>query len=233
MKILGISGSPRKSGQSGVYKLVQTVLENTGVDYELVSLRKKTITGCIACLGCVKDNVCKVEDDLTPLRDKIVAADAYVFGAPNYYTALNATTHALLERWFQFRHQAGNTLWGKLAVVVGVGGTSGRFPADELEKFFLYNFIETVAKVTGQGAASCYSCGFGETCQVGIPRMIHGENVKITPDMIPDVSQQPKVMAAAAEAGKVLGQRLGGNHDRMAVTQNMQKKMMTLLASSA
>ena len=233
MKILGISGSPRKSGQSGVYKLVQTVLENTGVDYELVSLRKKTITGCIACLGCVKDNVCKVEDDLTPLRDKIVAADAYVFGAPNYYTALNATTHALLERWFQFRHQAGNTLWGKLAVVVGVGGTSGRFPADELEKFFLYNFIETVAKVTGQGAASCYSCGFGETCQVGIPRMIHGENVKITPDMIPDVSQQPKVMAAAAEAGKVLGQRLGDNHDRMAVTQNMQKKMMTLLASSA
>lgn len=233
MKILGISGSPRKSSQSGVYKLVQTVLENTGVDYEIVSLRKKTITGCIACLGCVKDNVCKLEDDLTPLRDKIVAADAYVFGAPNYYTALNATTHALLERWFQFRHQAGNTLWGKLAVAVGVGGTSGRFPADELEKFFLYNFIETVAKVTGQGAASCYSCGFGETCQVGIPRMIHGENVKITPDMIPDVSQQPKVLAAAAEAGKVLGQRLGDNHDRMAVTQNMQKKMMTLLASSA
>ena len=233
MKILGISGSPRKESQSGVYKLVQTVLENTGVDYELISLRKKTITGCIACLGCVKDNVCKVEDDLTPLREKIVAADAYVFGSPNYYATLNATTHALLERWFQFRHQTGNTLWGKLAVVVGVGGTSGRFPADELEKFFLYNFIETVAKVTGQGAASCYSCGFGETCQVGIPRMIHGEDVKITPDMIPDVSRQPTVMAAAVEAGKVLGQRLGDNHDRMAVTQNMQKKMMALFASSA
>ena len=116
MKILGISGSPRKESQSGVYKLVQTVLENTGVDYELISLRKKTITGCIACLGCVKDNVCKVEDDLTPLREKIVAADAYVFGSPNYYATLNATTHALLERWFQFRHQTGNLLWGKLAV---------------------------------------------------------------------------------------------------------------------
>ena len=233
MKILGISGSPRKERQSGVYKLVQTVLENTGVEYEIVSLRGKAISGCIACLGCVKDNVCKVEDDLTPLREKIVTADAYVFGAPNYYSSLNAATHALLERWFQFRHQTGNTLWGKLAVTVGVGGTSGRFPADELEKFFLYNFIETVAKVTGQGAASCYTCGHGETCQVGVPLMVHGEGVKITPDMIPDVANQPKVMATAVEAGKVLGQRLSDGHDRMAVTQNMQKKMMTMFASSA
>jgi multimeric flavodoxin WrbA len=233
MKILGISGSPRKESQSGVYKLVQTVLENTGVDYELVSLRKKTISGCIACLGCVKDNVCKVEDDLAPLREKIVEADAYVIGAPNYYSTLNAATHALLERFFQFRHQTGNTLWGKLAVAAGVGGTSGRFPADELEKFLLYNFVETVAKVTGQGAASCYSCGYGETCQVGIPLMMHGEGVKITPDMVPDVGNQPAVMAAAREAGKVLGQRLKNGHDRERVTAAMQKKMMAMFASSA
>lgn len=233
MKILGISGSPRKESQSGVYQLVQTVLENTDVDYELVSLRGKTISGCIACLGCVKDNVCKVEDDLTPLREKMVAADAFVFGAPNYYATLNANTHALLERWFQFRHQTGNLLWGKLAVAVGVGGTSGRFPADDLEKFFLYNFIETVAKVTGQGAASCYSCGYGETCQVGIPSMIHGKGVKITADMIPDVSKQPKIMVAAVEAGKLLGQRLKNGHDRTTVTQNMQKKMMAMFESSA
>ena len=232
MKILGICGSPRKESQSGTYKLIQTVLENTGMDYELTSLRKKNISGCIACLGCVKDNVCKVEDDLTPLREKIVAADAYVIGAPNYYSTLNATTHALLERWFQFRHQTGNTLWGKLAVTVGVGGTSGRFPADELEKFLLYNFIETVAKVTGQGAASCYSCGYGETCQVGIPSMIHGEGVKITPDMIPDVTKHPETMAAAVQAGKQLAQRLNDGHDRMVVTQNMQEKMMAMFESA-
>ena len=60
MKILGISGSSRKEGTSGTMKLVQTVLENTGVEYELVSLRNKSIGGCIACLGCVKDNICKV-----------------------------------------------------------------------------------------------------------------------------------------------------------------------------
>lgn len=233
MKILGISGSPRKKDRSGVYKLVRTVLDNTGVDSDLISLKGKKISGCIACLGCVKDNVCKVEDDLADLRQKIVEADAFVVGAPNYYSTLNATTHAFFERWFQFRHQTGNTLWGKLAVAVGVGGTSGQFPADDIEKFFLYNFVETVAKVSGQGAASCYSCGHGETCKVGIPNLVHGEGVKITEDIIPDVTKQPEVMTAAADAGKLLGERLRTGHDRMAVTQRMQQKMMSMFASSA
>lgn len=232
MKILGISGSSRKEGKSGGMKLVQTVLENTGMEYELISLKNKTINGCIACLGCVKDNVCKVDDDLKPLREKIVQADAYVIGAPNYYSTLNALTHAFLERWFQFRHQTGRTQWGKLAVAVGVGGVSGQAPADALEKFFMYNFIETVAKVSGQGAASCYTCGFGETCQVGIPTMIHGPGVKITDNIIPDVTKQADVMASAVEAGKLLGKRLEQGHDRVAVTQKMQERMKDLIGET-
>jgi hypothetical protein len=214
-------------------KLIQTVLENTGLEYELVSLRNKSIGGCIACLGCVEDNICKVNDDLKPLREKIVAADAYVIGAPNYYSTLNALTHAFLERWFQFRHQTGRTLWGKLAVAVGVGGTSGAAPADELEKFFMYNFIETVAKVTGQGAASCYTCGHGETCQVGIPTMIHGPGVKITDNIIPNVEKQTDVMAAAVQAGKLLGERLTNGHDRAVVTQRVRDKMMSQFGETA
>ncbi|MDD9301879.1 MAG: flavodoxin family protein [Desulfobacter sp.] len=225
MKILGICGSPRKDETSGVMTLVKTVLENTGCDYDLVSLRGKKIVGCIACLGCVKDNICKVKDDMAPLRDKIVGADAYVIGGPNYYSTLNALTHAFLERWFQFRHQTGRTLWGKLAVAVGVGGTKGAAPADQIEEFFMYNFIESVAKVQGQGAASCFTCGFGETCQVGIPTMLHGPGVKITDNIIPDVAKQTQVMAAAVEAGKLLGERLTQDHDRTAVAQAVKDKM--------
>lgn len=233
MKILGIVGSTRKEKESGVYTLVQTILENTGYAYELISLKGKKISGCIACLGCVKDNVCKVEDDLVLLRDKVVEADAYVIGAPNYYSTLNAATHAFLERWFQFRHQEGDILWGKLGVAVGVGGTSGQFPADEIEKFFVYNFIETVAKVTGQGAASCFSCGYGETCKVGVPYMLYGEKFKISQDMVPNVTKQPEVMQAAEDAGRLLGHRLGKGYDRMQVTQKMRQKFMDMLGSSA
>jgi multimeric flavodoxin WrbA len=232
MKILGISGSCRKDESSGTHTLVQAVLENTGMEYELISLRGKMISGCIACLECVGDNICKVKDDMAPLREKIVEADAYVVGAPNCYSMLNAVTHAFLERWFQFRHQEGNLLWGKLGVAVGVGGMNGDLPAGDIERFFMYSFIETVASVTGQGAASCYSCGYGETCGVGVPTMLYGENIKITPDMVPAVTKQPDVMSAAAEAGRLLSRRLSAGHERSQVTLNMQAKMMQLLGSN-
>ena len=232
MKILGIVGSSRKQGVSGVHHLVATVLDNTGIDYELVELRGKKIGGCIACLGCVKDNICKVKDDLAELRPLIADADAYVIGAPNYYSAMNALTHAFLERWYQFRHQEGDTLWGKLGVAVGVGGASGAIPADAIENFFMYNFVETIAKVSGQGAASCFTCGYGETCSVGAVRMLLGEGVNITEANTPQVSKQPDVMAAAAAAGKLLGDRLKSNHDRKAVTQKMQKTLMEKFAES-
>ncbi len=232
MKILGISGSSRDSEISGVFKLVKVVLEASGVDYELVSLRGKNISGCIACLGCVKDHVCKVQDDMTAVREKIVEADAYVIGAPNLYSGVNALTRALLERLYQFRHQEGDTLWGRLAVAVGAGGTSGQLCCDEIERFMGYNFIETVAKVSGHGAASCFTCGYGETCRVGVPIMLYGEGVKITDDMIPDVARQPDVVTAARRAGKLLGQRLSEGYDRSEVTAKMQRIMMEKFKSS-
>lgn len=150
MKILGISGSPRKDETSGTFKLVKTVLENTGMEYELISLRNKKISGCIACLKCSGDNVCKVDDDLNAIREKIVEADAYVVGAPNYYSSMNSATQAFLERWFQFRHQQGNTLWGKLGVAMGVGGTMGNKSADDIEKMFIYNFGKPLPKSVGR-----------------------------------------------------------------------------------
>lgn len=233
MKILGISGSARKESQSGVRALVETVLKHTDCEYELISLGGKKIGGCIACLGCVEDNVCKVQDDMVALRDKIVEADAYVIGAPNYYGTLNALTHAFIERWFQFRHRGGDLLWGKLGVAVGVGGSDGVPPTSDIERFFLYNFIETVAKVSGQGAASCYSCGYGETCAVGVPRMIYGDGIKITPEMVPDVTKQPDLMQKAEAAGKQLGARIREGHDRKKVTQQMMAVLMDKFKESA
>lgn len=225
MKILGISGSPRNEKTSNCYRLVKTVLDSTAIEYELVSLRGKVIKGCVACLGCVEDNVCVVKDDLASLRDKIVEADAYVIGAPNYYSGINATMAALLERWFQFRHRTGDLLWGKLAVAVGVGGGDGSAVTDRIEQIMGYNFIETTAKVSGQGTASCFSCGYGESCKVGVPYMLYGEGVKITDDMIPDISKQPQLLKAAEQAGEELAKRLA-NHNRDEVTRKMQKIMM-------
>jgi hypothetical protein len=62
--------------------------------------------------------------------------------------------------------------------------------------------------------------------------MLYGPEVKITPEMIPDVAKQPEVMQAAAAAGKLLGDRLRAGVDRQAVTQKMMQAMMEKFKSS-
>ena len=206
MKVLGIAGSPRKG--STTEQLVREVLGGVECDTELISLAGLKIGPCTACLGCVKDNVCVVEDDLAGLREKIVSADAYVVGAANYFSVLNGQAHCFLERWYQFRHREGHAVSGKLGVAVGVGGGDGAGPAENIQKFFEYNQIDCVATVTAQGPASCFICGYGETCKVGAIHMFFGPGTKITPEIIPDLARQPDMIAAARQAGATLSDRL-------------------------
>jgi len=211
MKVLGISGSPRKDHSTD--RLVKEVLNAIGVETEFVSLAGKRIGPCIACLGCVNDNVCKVNDDMQSLRQKIVEADAYVIGAANYYSMLNGLSHCFLERFYQFRHQEGKALAGKLGIAVGVGGSSGVKTVENIKTFFEYNDIDFVGAVSGQGAASCFSCGYGEACKVGAVHMFFEPGTKVTPDIIPNLDKQPDVMQQARSMGTKLGERLRGIGD--------------------
>ncbi len=229
MKILGISGSARPESRSGSIKVVQKVLENTGCEYELISLRGKKINGCIACMACVEDNVCKVNDDMKTLRDKIVEADAYVLSGVNYYNTLNALMHSFMERWYQFRHREADILWGKLAVTVSLGGFNPAPPAALLNTMALTNLIKVVDTVEGTGAFGCHYCGYGETCKAGGYYNKYGPDTPITLETTPDVTKDEAVMLAAEQAGKKLGEQLrSAEYSREKTTQELMQAMLTL-----
>ncbi|MFZ3168752.1 MAG: NAD(P)H-dependent oxidoreductase [Candidatus Methanoperedens sp.] len=69
MQVLGISGSPVNN--SNTDRLVKTVLEATGLDYEFIKLSEYYIHPCRACLGCARDNICKQPDDWHIVENKI------------------------------------------------------------------------------------------------------------------------------------------------------------------
>jgi multimeric flavodoxin WrbA len=225
MKVLGISGSPRKSETTA--GLVRTILDATGVETELISLHGKKINGCICCLGCVEDNVCKVQDDYIPLMHKVLEADAIVIGAANYFGRLNALAHSFLERFYCFRHDkdghGGMRLSGKLGAIASVGGGGewempGRYSkmyeiaGEDVKGFFDYNEIELVGAVEAQGAVPCFSCGYGEVCSVSGVKAFFGKGAKITPEIIPCLEKQPEVIDKAKRLGIILRERLIKNY---------------------
>ncbi|MFZ2654094.1 MAG: flavodoxin family protein, partial [Victivallales bacterium] len=211
MKILGICGSPRPEKISATYRILDLLLKETGHEYELISLGNLKFSGCTACLGCAKDNVCKLHDDLSGVRDKIVGADAFVIGSPNYFSGISSLTHAFLERWFQFRHQEGKLVWGKLAVAVGVGSMGGEPVVGQIEKFMSYNLVKTVDTLSVNGNPSCFYCGYGKTCEMGVPKMTGMECPD--PSHIPDILDNPDIRKSAVDAGARLGRMLSGGYD--------------------
>jgi len=206
MRVLGISGSPRRDSTTA--QLVQEVLAGCECETEYLSLAGRRIGPCIACLACVEDNVCKVQDDLAGLRETLVAADAYVVGAANYYSAPNALAHCFLERFYQFRHREGKAVAGKLGVAVGVGGGDPGPVLSGIQTFFQYHQIELVGSVGAQGPACCFTCGYGETCKVGAIHMFFGPGTTITEEITPSLAKQPDAIAQARRLGKQLSDRL-------------------------
>ncbi len=143
MKVLGISGSPRKGGNTDI--LVKEALksaEENGADTEFVGLAGKEIKGCIACSDCGKKAKCVIDDDMQEIYPKMVAADAIVLGSPVYFGTVTAQTKALIDRSY-FLHKNGRKLAGKVGGAIAVGGRAGH----EISSMTIMDFATIVGMV--------------------------------------------------------------------------------------
>lgn len=205
MTILGISASGRKEGVTA--DVVRAVLEASGQPYDYVSLAGLAINGCRGCTACAGDNQCVQQDDWLAIGEKMVAADAIVFGAPNYYGTINALGHACLERTFCFRHREVFRLAGKLGVAVAVdGGEQNNAVTQFIRKMMQSNQMAVIGSVYASGYSQCFTCGYGVDCAVGGVVGRHGFREEIAPDMLPlRFEQQEHAKFQAYRVGKTLG----------------------------
>lgn len=99
MKILIISSSPRKGGNSDVLcdQFAKGATEN-GHEVEKISLREKKINPCIACYGCMKDHIYTINDDMSDIFSKFAGADVIVLSSPVYFYSLTAQMKIFIDR---------------------------------------------------------------------------------------------------------------------------------------
>lgn len=202
--ILGISASGRRDGVTA--DTVQAILKATDCEYDYVSLAGKRINGCIGCTLCAPDNVCKVKDDWNEIGEKMLRAEAIVFGAPDYFGMINALGHACWERTFAFRHLENFRLAGKLGVIVSVDYQGADPVKTYISAMMVKNMMAVVDTVHARGYSQCYTCGFGHNCGVGKVVRTHGFLEKIDAALLPPrFCQQEDAINQAYRAGKTLG----------------------------
>ncbi len=111
-KILILSGSPRKGGNSDL--LCDAFLrgaKEAGNEVEKIRIAEKKIGYCSACYYCVQSGgVCAKKDDMAELLQKMIDADVIVLSSPVYFYSIDAQLKAVIDRtvarWTEVKNKA-------------------------------------------------------------------------------------------------------------------------------
>lgn len=98
-KILVISTSPRKSGNSETLadEFIRGA-QDAGNDVEKIVLYDKQIGFCKGCLACQETQRCVIRDDADWIAQKVLKADVLVFATPIYYYEMSGQMKTMLDR---------------------------------------------------------------------------------------------------------------------------------------
>jgi len=144
MKVIGISGSPRKDGNTAIaIRTVFAELEKQGIETELIQMAGQSVRGCTACMSCArnKDRQCIIKNDIiNECIAKMMEADGIILGSPTYFADVTAEMKALIDRAgyvsrmndYMFKYKVGAAV-----MAVRRGGAIHGF--DTINHFLHYN----------------------------------------------------------------------------------------------
>lgn len=109
-KVLILSGSPRKNGNSDILcdEFARGAAE-AGNHVEKIRVSEKNIGFCRACYACRGTGVCAIKDDMAEVLQKMIDADVLVLASPVYFYSIDAQLKALIDRtvarWLEVKNK--------------------------------------------------------------------------------------------------------------------------------
>jgi len=140
-KVILLCASPRPSGNT--YQVLEecaNVIEDEGLEVEIISFVGKDIKSCIACAKCGELNECSIDDGLNDIIFKIREADGLIVGSPVYFGTARGDIMSALQRIGMVSRRSGNFLSWKVGGPIAVARRGGHTATlQEMLMFFLIN----------------------------------------------------------------------------------------------
>ena len=98
-KILILSGSPRKQGNSDLLcdEFMRGALD-AGHTVEKIRVQEKKVAYCTACYACRDTGNCAIKDDMADIMQEIIDCDVMVLASPVYFYSIDAQLKAVIDR---------------------------------------------------------------------------------------------------------------------------------------
>ena len=110
-KVLILSGSPRKGGNSDVLcdEFAKGAL-SAGNEVEKIRIAEKKISYCTGCYFCKNSGGrCAINDDMGEILEKILSCDVLVLASPVYFYSICAQLKAVIDRsvarWTEIKYK--------------------------------------------------------------------------------------------------------------------------------
>ena len=146
MKVLLFNGSSNKHGCTyTALKEIADVLENNGIDSEIIQIGKGPIRDCIGCGACRKvGGQCVFKDDIVNESiAKAKDADGFIFGSPVYYAHPSGRLLSFMDRLF---YAGGANFKFKPAAAIASARRAGTTASlDAIIKHFTINQMPVVS----------------------------------------------------------------------------------------
>ncbi len=122
MMVMGISGSPRKGGNTEF--LLNEALgaaSERGFEIERLLCSEISIGFCRDCGNCAKGKTCPEEDDISVVLQTMEKADGIIVASPVYFGSITGQLKTVFDRTIPLRRQ-GMKLKDKVGCGITVGG---------------------------------------------------------------------------------------------------------------
>lgn len=151
MKVLAINGSPHKNGTThAAIAIIFDVLNNEGIDTEVVHIGSDLNRVCTGCFYCEKQETpkCSFTDDrVNEIFEKCKTVDGLILGTPVHFSGITGGMKSFLDRFMYLG--AKGLLNGKVGMsVVTQRRAGGVATLDQLSHYYAYTGMPI--------AASCY-----------------------------------------------------------------------------
>ena len=109
-KVVVLNGSPRKNFNTAqLLKEAQKGAETSGAEAEYFNLYDYNFKGCMSCFACqrkgsITNGLCAIRDDLRPILEKCLNADAIIIGTPVYFSYPTGEFRSFIERLLFANH---------------------------------------------------------------------------------------------------------------------------------
>ncbi len=153
MKIVILTGSPRKKGNSN--SLAEQFAKGAGeAGHEVFKFdcAKQKVGGCLACDFCGMDGPCSQKDDFSNiLRPQLEAADMIVLVSPIYYYGLSSQLKTVIDRFYALNEAVQNKKSALIVTMADETYSSAFSAVDHYHALGEYLRWQNVGELVGLG----------------------------------------------------------------------------------